>query len=131
MSAMDSQGGLFDDEDAQLGLFDVSSDREPAGGRGRTEQLLDRAIAWGEKDGPLEQQDAGLVGGARVAARALDAAEKLGGKGSVYAVSALLTPYRELLAALRLPAPTEGVGSKSLGAEAQAWMEREFGTPGA
>lgn len=120
----------MDGEEAQLGLFDVD-EKAPAGGKGRTEQLLDKAVAWGEVSGPLEQQDAGLVGGARVAARALDAAEGLGGKASVYAVSALLTPYRELLAALRLPAPVEGMAGKgaAIGAEAQAWMAENFGTP--
>lgn len=69
---------------------------------GRVEAGLARSIDAGEKAGTLVPEDAGLIGAALVAARALDVAER--SSKPAYAVAALLTPYRECLAALRLPA---------------------------
>jgi hypothetical protein len=116
------------DNEAQEGLFTVHG-MHVQGGVGRTEQLLERTVEWAEKAGHLTEEDGALVGAARVAARALDAAEKLGGK-SPYAVASVLTPYRELLAALRLPADSNGgKPAGGIGAQAEEWMARNFGTP--
>lgn len=69
-------------------------------GPGVVEQLLTEAI----KAAKLPPEVGGLVGSAMVAARALDAADTLGGKDGGYLVAALQSGYRETLAALGLPA---------------------------
>lgn len=77
---------------------------------GRVETGLLAAIEAGRRAGTLVAEDLGLVGAALVGARGLDAAER-GKPGQwrpePYAIAALLTPYREALAALRLPAAVE------------------------
>jgi hypothetical protein len=69
---------------------------------GRCEAALHRALAAGIEDGTVVDVDAGLAAAALVAARALDRADRM--DKPAYAVAALLTPYREALHALRLPA---------------------------
>lgn len=97
--------------DEQAALFDVPELAEPEpAAMGRTEAGLYRAIQAGRDAGTLMSEDSGLIGGALVAARGLDAAER-GPRGKPgpqpYAIAALLTPYREALHALRLPAAIE------------------------
>jgi hypothetical protein len=76
----------------------------PPGRPGRVEALLLRSIEAAQKASTLVVEDWGLVGGCLAAARALDTAERGGRGGGPYAVAALLSPYREALQALRLPA---------------------------
>jgi hypothetical protein len=99
---------VSEDQDA---LFDVPELAEPEpAAMGRTEAGLYRSVQAGREAGTLVAEDAGLIGAALVAARGLDAAER-GGRGKPgpqpYAIAALLTPYREALHALRLPAAIE------------------------
>lgn len=69
---------------------------------GRCEAALHRSLTVAAGDGTVVDVDAGLAAAALVAARALDRAERM--DKPAYAVAALLTPYREALHALRLPA---------------------------
>jgi hypothetical protein len=97
-----------------------------------------RALAAGEEDGTLIAADAGLIGAALIAARALDRADKPLGAGNVkdgYLVAQLLTPYRETLNALRLPvaltpatppAPAPDAGNGQTGTP--DWLRDAFGT---
>jgi hypothetical protein len=71
---------------------------------GRAEAGLVHALAQAEAEGIVTGLDAGAVGAALIAARSLDRAERLPDKSAVYAIAQSLTPYRELLHALRLPA---------------------------
>jgi hypothetical protein len=119
--------------DADQGaLFGVPELVVDVGKVGRVEAGLSRAIAAAEADGRLVAEDAGLIGAALVAARALDVAER--SAKPAYAVAALLAPYRDCLHALRLPAaiapaPPAPAGPKSSG-EAPEWLRDAFGTPG-
>jgi hypothetical protein len=72
----------------------------PAGGMGRAETALVKALGAADH---LDDIDAGLVGAALVAARALDRAELQPGTKGGYLVAQLLKPYQEALAGLRLP----------------------------
>jgi hypothetical protein len=83
----------------------------------------------------LVTEDWGLIGGALAGARALDMAERGGRGGGPYAVAALLSPYRETLQALRLPAelapaeqPRPPAGTQP---DASSLLGDWFGTPAA
>jgi hypothetical protein len=82
-----------------FGLPELSA--QPAGGMGRAESALLQALKAADH---LDDIDAGLVGAALVAARALDKAELQPGTKGGYLVAQLLKPYQEALAGLRLPA---------------------------
>jgi hypothetical protein len=71
---------------------------------GQAEAGLRVAVEAGQAAGTLVDEDSGLIGSAFVGARALDAADRQPGPKTGYLVAALLTPYRETLQALRLPA---------------------------
>lgn len=87
--------------DGQGELFGVPAlSAQPAGGMGRAESALMRALGAADH---LDDVDAGLVGAALVAARALDRAELAPGTKGGYLVAQLLKPYQEALAGLRLP----------------------------
>lgn len=115
----------------EQGLFDVDEVPRPPGSIGRVEGGLMRAVKAGQEAGTLVEEDLGLIGAALVGARALDAAERMA--KPAYAVAALLTPFRECLAALRLPAavtPAAGRVPTSDASDAPDWMRDAFGTPG-
>jgi hypothetical protein len=80
------------------------------------------------------EADGGLVGGALVAARALDEAETIvNPKDRAYAVTALLPPYQKALHGLGLPLERSPVGAPpvpvptSEGSAAPSWLRDEFG----
>jgi hypothetical protein len=80
------------------------------------------------------EEDLGMIGAALVIARALDAAHAIGGKSGGYMAAQLATPYREMLTALRLPAPVAPMPIPARGPAASAvdapdWMRDAFGTP--
>lgn len=115
-------------------LFDLADAAPPGGRAGRVERLLLAAIEAGRAAGVLIPEDQGMIGGALAGARGLDQAEALGPRG-VYAVAQLLNPYREALAALRLPAavapaavPAAG-STPHEGAGLPEWLSDGFGTP--
>jgi hypothetical protein len=122
-------------DDALFGIDHLTPDPKA----GRVEKALLAAVAAARESGTLIEQDAGLVAGAMVAARALDFAEQLmripaaGTKGG-YLVAQLLTPYRESLHALRLPAeltpatPPAPEPAKSH-SDVPDWLSDAFGTP--
>jgi hypothetical protein len=91
---------MSDEDGALFELPELVVDERKAG---RCEVALHRALQAGIGDGTVVAIDAGLAAAALVAARALDRAERM--DKPAYAVAALLTPYREALHALRLPAP--------------------------
>ena len=120
-------------------LFDVAEVvAHPRPGEvGRCERALVVALQAGAESGQLRKEDLGMIGGALIAARALDDAERWAGSkgGGPYAVAAVLTPYREVLQALRLPAataPEEG-GGPPVPPDGQggtpSWLSDHFGTP--
>ena len=121
-----------DDVDEPPGLFDVDELVELDERSGRVERALAAAIAAGQKAGTLVDEDLGLIGSALAGAKALDRAERLPPHRSVYAIAQLLTPYRETLSALRLPAavqPADGPRPPAAGGELGADLLRDlFGT---
>lgn len=95
----ESEGGQV------IPMFDVDElvDAQPVGGVGRVERALRRALTYGAGHNMFGEEHLGLAGSALAGARALDLAERMPGKGGgPYATAALLTPYRETLAALGL-----------------------------
>jgi len=98
-------------------LFEVPELAAGAEHAGPVEAGLRAALAAAtapDRDGQLGPLEAGLVAAALTGARALDRADRLGArdaKAGGYLVVGLLTPYRETLAALGLPAPVEPVAS--------------------
>lgn len=122
------------DEDQGAALFTLDELVALDDGRppGRVEAALAKAVAAGQAAGTLVAEDLGLIGSALVGAKALDRAELLPPGKSVYAVAQLLTPYRETLAALRLPAavtPADGPRPPAAGGEVGADLLRDlFGT---
>jgi hypothetical protein len=114
-------------------LFDVPElILEPAK-RGRTEAGLMCALAAAEEAGKLIPEDAGMIGAALVAARALDQAEKFSGPKTPYAIQAAMPSYMEALHALRLPvrtAPVPAVAPPTSGQPDSAkWFRDVFGSP--
>lgn len=116
-------------------LFDVPAGPTPAGGVGRAETHLEKSLvhaSW------LTDKDAALVGGARVAARALDSAERIGGLKGGYLVAQLLRPYQDALEPLGLAGVVTGPAAPAAGGEPAGggvpdgvpeWWGQEFGTP--
>lgn len=100
---------MSEDTAAQESLFDVPELERPLG-NGRTEAGLHRALVVAAEAGRLQPEDAGLVAGALVAARALDRAEGLADKAAPYAVAQLLPQYQKALHGLRLPQEVAAVG---------------------
>lgn len=122
MSAGEGQGALFGIP-ANRSRFDA----EP----GQAEKGLQLAAAKAQEDGQLIEQDAALLSVAFIAARALDRADRM--DKPAYAVAALLTPYRETLNNLRLPAALDPVAAPAAGKSSDGaadWMHDQFGTPG-
>ena len=133
MSEHEDQG-----EDEAPGLFTLES-AVPPGGIGRAEQGLEAAITAASH---LGARDSALVGGARVAARALDNAERIGGLKGGYLVAQLLRPYQDALEALALVDLVTGKGIQAGAGDdgeepaagpvpdgVPAWWGQEFGTP--
>lgn len=101
---------------------------------GRVEQGLQTAIKAGRDSGTLVDEDLGLIGSALAGARAIDVAEWAGGVKAGYLIAQLMTPYRETLAALRLPAavqPADGPRAPAAGgSDASSSLRDLFGTAG-
>lgn len=100
---------------------------------GRVEAGLQRALRAGHDAGTLVAEDAGMIGGALAAARALDGAEAIGGTKGGYLIAQLLTSYREALHSLRLPAQlTPATPPPPAATERQdttpEWLRDSFGT---
>lgn len=121
MSAGEGQGELFGIPDARSRF-----DAEP----GQAEHGLRLAATTAHDAGQLIEQDAALLSAAFIAARALDRADRM--DKPAYAVAALLTPYRETLNNLRLPAALDPVAAPAAGKTSDGapdWMHEQFGTP--
>lgn len=103
-----SDDQVVDDTGALFGVDELVVD---VGKVGRVEAGCYRALRAGERDGVVLDLDAGLAAAALATARRLDEAERAAAHrldlkpGYLYAQ--LLTPYRELMQALRLPAQVE------------------------
>jgi hypothetical protein len=74
---------------------------------GAAEAGLRRAIDGADH---LIDEDAGLIGAALIAARALDAADRMPDAKRGYLIAQLMRPYQDALAGLRLPAAVEPAG---------------------
>lgn len=116
----------------QGGLFEVR-ELKPLPNARRAEAGLMAALEAAAADGVAVQLDAGLIGAALIAARALDRAEALPDKTAVYAVAQLLPPYQRALHGLRLPAEVAPVGTPRLPEPAgedsgpPSWLRDSFG----
>ena len=117
---------MSDDGGALFELPELVLDERKAG---RCEVALHRALSAGIDAGTVVDIDAGLAAAALVAARALDRAERM--DKPAYAVAALLTPYREALHALRLPAAITPGGAPLPATDGQPgvpdWLRDAFG----
>lgn len=82
-------------------LFDVPELAMDPHKRGRAEAGLMHALSKAQH---LIDEDAGMIGAALVAARALDAAEKFAGPKTPYAIQAAMPALMDALHSLRLPA---------------------------
>lgn len=115
-------------------LFDVPELVMDPAKRGRAEAGLMRALLEAEKAKTILPEDAGMVGAALVAARALDQAELYSGPKTPYAIQAAMPSYMEALHALRLPmkvAPAQAVPAPASGQTVPSdWLGDAFGTPG-
>lgn len=113
-------------------LFDVPATSTRAG---VVERMFRQAVAAAQRSHVLVDEDLALIGGALTAAQALDTASQVGGLKGGYLVAQLLTPYREALAALRLPAevaPADQPRPPAPGgadAELASLLGDHFGTP--
>lgn len=115
----------------QAPLFDVPELASDPAAAGPAEAGLVRAVAKGQETGLLVEEDLGMIGGALVVARALDAAHAIGGKSGGYMAAQLATPFREMLTALRLPAavaPVPARGPAPASDDAPDWLRDTFGT---
>lgn len=112
-------------------LFGISDSRPATtGGPGQAEAGLAVSARRAAEEGQLIEQDAALLSAAFIAARALDRADRM--DKPAYAVAALLTPYRETLNNLRLPAaldPVPAAGPAKQSDGAPDWMHEQFGRP--
>jgi hypothetical protein len=113
------------------GLFPAAGLYSP----GRVELALQRSLEAAKTSGALIDTDEGLAAGALVAARALDRAEALPDKSSVYAIAQLMRPYQDALHALGLPverapvpAPT-AVADRNGQSSGDDLLRDLFGTP--
>lgn len=117
---------------ADDGLFDVPELQLDPSRRGRTEAGLMRALAAAEAAGKLIPEDAGMIGAALVAARALDQAETYSGPKTPYAIQAAMPSYMDALHSLRLPvkvAPVPAVApSQAAQTDSADWFRDTFGT---
>lgn len=111
-------------------LFDVD-ELKPMPNARRAEAGLMRALEAAAASDRLDETTAGLVGGALIAARALDRAEALPDKTAVYAVAQLLPPFQRALEGLGLTVdmarPAGDTPPPAAGAP--SWVSDEFGTP--
>lgn len=120
----------------QGGLFDVP-ELAALPNAGRVEAGLHRALVEAEELALVRPEDAGLIGAALEAARAIDAAATIRDpKDRAYAVTALLPPYQRALHGLRIPAEVAAVGTPRTpepapgGGGAPEWLRDEFGPGG-
>lgn len=116
------------DEDALFAAEDVAALHRPVG---EVEVGLRSAVAAAWAAGTLVDEDRGLVGAAMVAARKLDAADRMSDKAGGYLVAQLLTPYRETLQALRLPtalAPASAPPPPDSHTGTPDWLRDAFGS---
>jgi len=120
-------------DDTAPALFDVAPSPAAPTGPGRVELELDKALKAAWERQTLIDEDRGLIGGALAAARAIDNAERIGGLKGGYLIAQALTPYREALHALRLPAavnPAEQPrGAAAAPSAVPDWLGDQFGTP--
>jgi hypothetical protein len=124
---------VSEDQADEGALFGVDELRE-AKRAGPAEAGLHKALVRAVADGIVTDLDAAAVGAALLGARALDRADFLPDKSAVYAIFQGLTPYRELLHALRLPAAIAPGGVPLPTGDGDAsgvpsWLSDEFGTP--
>lgn len=117
--------------EAQDALFGVAELAALPNAR-RTEAGLLAALRKAQTEGIVTETDAGLIGAALVAARALDRAEALADKTAVYAIAQLLPPFQRICHGLRLPLEVAPVSDKP-GPAAPAgvpssWLD-DLGTP--
>lgn len=117
----------------QGGLFDVP-ELVPLPNARRAESGLQRALTEAEELGLIRAEDAGLIGAALIAARALDEAETIRDpKDRAYAVTALLPPFQRVLHGLRIPAEVVAAGAprtpepSPAGTGAPEWLGDAFG----
>jgi hypothetical protein len=115
------------------GLFEVPEVVTGPAGPGRVEAGVLRSVNAAWNNGKLIDEDAGMVEGALLAARALDRAERLPDKSAVYAVAQLMRPWQDAMHALRLPEEVSPVPApRALAAETSDgtpnWL-RDLGTP--
>lgn len=121
------------DAPRQDGLFDVPELAALPYAR-RAEAGLLAALRAAADQGVILDLDAGLVGAALIAARALDRAEAMPDKSAVYALAQLLPPYQKALHGLRLPAEVVPAGTPRTpepagsGDGVPSWMS-DLGTP--
>lgn len=111
-------------------LFDVE-ELKPLPNARRAEAGLMFALEEAAGAGRLDTTTAGLVGGALIAARALDRAEALPEKTAVYAVAQLLPPFQRALEGLGLTVDQARPAGDTTppAAGAPSWVSDEFGTP--
>lgn len=106
------------DDELDGALFGVGE--IPRAGFGRHELAAQRAVKAATDSGALVDEDAAIVSAVYAGARALDQAELGAGPKSTYATAAILSPYREVLAAAGLAkerAETPATGAAAFLAE--------------
>lgn len=96
---------------------------EPVHTPGRHSKALDDAVEAATQSGQLVSIDGGAISAAQAAAFALDAAER--SAKPYYPIAQLLTPYRDILEALRM---TPGSRSDASDAAIKSLLS-ELGTP--
>jgi hypothetical protein len=121
------------EENGQEVLWGVPELAAPLPNARRTEAGLHAALRAAQEGGQLLEIDAGLVGGALVAARAMDRAEALPDKTAVYAIAQLLPAYQKALHGLGLPVERAPAGEGRLpdptpaGPSQQDWLSDGLG----
>jgi hypothetical protein len=116
-------------DDALFAADDVAALRHRPG---VVEAGLTAAVEAAVAAGTLVAEDRGMIGAAMVAARKLDAADRMADKAGGYLVAQLLTPYRETLQALRLPAalaPVTAPPPTGGQTDPADWLRDAFGAP--
>jgi len=119
------------DDGVLFGVAELSTDTARMG---RAEAGLVRALEQAEREGIITGLDGGGVGAALIAARKLDRADVSTASNAGYLVAQLMTPYREMLHALRLPAAIAPGGvplpkPAESGDGRPSWLRDEFGKP--
>lgn len=121
------------EEAGQVVLWAVAELAQPLPNARRAEAGLHAALVQAERDGVIQQLDAGMVAGALICARALDRAEALPDKTAVYAVAQVFPQFQRALHALRLPAEYSPGGTAPLpdptpaAGGAPSWLSDELG----